>query len=544
MPADLTDALHGIARTIASLAARDAGLRDELRGLAGELLEALDAVEEVESGDAPAERGETDGAPVEAAPAGEHPQAVRQDSSSDATTGPETAPATAPRDEPDEMPRAPLPELTLGQPRPLPAEPAATDSAEPGWPEHWMEPADHDLSVIETRCRLKADACHWAATRRRLFLEKVDFQTEIAPRDEEIISRARNLPDCYLWMCHPSGPSPEDPREYDELAHCFETLADAVALMRRVQEERELHGSEFEASLDLLAEAQSTVRTAVDRIDGPSRETDQFAVYNWLRRVTRDEHVYVQRYMRIDDPADPARREDLAARIEEVDNRLQEQQRQVRLRRKLLGKVRHKVSVLSDSADSAAHEWPGLARTVDELVADGLAPSNRELRELLIPVVDDLPELDDVPAGFALVLREIDRYLATSPPHERSREVVVTPEVQQVRQLLEGHSLVLIGGDRRPGAAEALEKAFGLDTLHWIETREHQPIDGFAPYVARPDVVAVILAIRWTSHSFGDVKDFCDTYGKPLVRLPAGYNPNQVAAQILAQCSDRLGEIG
>jgi hypothetical protein len=51
-----------------------------------------------------------------------------------------------------------------------------------------------------------------------------------------------------------------------------------------------------------------------------------------------------------------------------------------------------------------------------------------------------------------------------------------------------------------------------------------------------------VLAIRWSSHSYGDVKQFCDQYGKPLVRLPAGYNPNQVAVHILSQCSDRLAQ--
>jgi len=64
----------------------------------------------------------------------------------------------------------------------------------------------------------------------------------------------------------------------------------------------------------------------------------------------------------------------------------------------------------------------------------------------------------------------------------------------------------------------------------------------FCPsHIARPEVALVVLAIRWSSHSFGDVKLFCDKYGKPLVRLPAGYNSNQVAAQVLAQCSTRLG---
>jgi hypothetical protein len=62
----------------------------------------------------------------------------------------------------------------------------------------------------------------------------------------------------------------------------------------------------------------------------------------------------------------------------------------------------------------------------------------------------------------------------------------------------------------------------------------------FEPAVARPGVAVVLLAIRWASHSYGDVKDYCDKYGKPMVYLTGGYNPNQVAHQILAQVGDRL----
>jgi hypothetical protein len=105
---------------------------------------------------------------------------------------------------------------------------------------------------------------------------------------------------------------------------------------------------------------------------------------------------------------------------------------------------------------------------------------------------------------------------------------------------LKDRAIVLIGGDRRPGAFNAIKEAFGLSELYWITTQEHESIDHFEPYVARPDVAVVLLAIRWTSHSYGEVSAFCDRYGKPLVRLPGGYNPNQVAAQIMSQCSDRL----
>ena len=107
--------------------------------------------------------------------------------------------------------------------------------------------------------------------------------------------------------------------------------------------------------------------------------------------------------------------------------------------------------------------------------------------------------------------------------------------------MLEGRSVVLIGGICRRESQKLLKTSLGLSELIWIETKEHQSIGAFEFPIARPDVALVLLAIRWSSHAFGDVKQFCDRYGKPLVRLPGGYSPNQVAAQILAQCSEQLG---
>ena len=108
--------------------------------------------------------------------------------------------------------------------------------------------------------------------------------------------------------------------------------------------------------------------------------------------------------------------------------------------------------------------------------------------------------------------------------------------------MLGGRSVVLIGGICRRESQKMLKTALGLKELIWIETKEHQSIGVFEPVIARSDVALVLLAIRWSSHAFGDVKQFCDRHGKPLVRLPGGYSPNQVAAQILAQCSEQLDD--
>jgi hypothetical protein len=175
------------------------------------------------------------------------------------------------------------------------------------------------------------------------------------------------------------------------------------------------------------------------------------------------------------------------------------------------------------------------------LVDDGMPPSTRELRELVMPILDDLPDRDDPPRGFRLVLREIDRYLAARPlPVETSVHHEPAAEVKEVARLLSGRSVVLIGGIHRREAEQTLKRAYGLDSLFWIETKEHQSVETFEPLIVRPEVALVLLAIRWSSHGFGEVRRLCERHNKPLVRLPGGYSPNQVAAQILAQVSEQL----
>jgi len=313
-------------------------------------------------------------------------------------------------------------------------------------------------------------------------------------------------------------------------------MADAAAMLKQIRPEPDLHQGLFERSLDLLAEAQSVLWVS---IAGP-KDADQSRVFNRLKSTSTENQIFIQRYMRTGDPADPSQWVDLSSRVETVDSSVQEARRQAKQRRKLLGKVSHKLSLIGSETGNVEDHWRIPGSAVVELVSDGLPPSNRELRELLIPAIDGLTELAELPKGFQLVLWEIERFIATCPPIEHVAVTQPSPEVREVVRLPEGRSMVLIGGDRRPTNQQALKDAFKLRELIWIETREQLSIDGFEPMVARPEVAIVALAICWSRHAFGDVKDFCDRYGKPLVRLPGGYNPNQLAAQIMNQRSERL----
>lgn len=129
-------------------------------------------------------------------------------------------------------------------------------------------------------------------------------------------------------------------------------------------------------------------------------------------------------------------------------------------------------------------DWSEIIQTVAELVSDGMPPSTRELRELLLPIIDLVPDMDEPPRGFRLVLREIDRFLAAGAiPAESAVHHEPAAEVKEVARLLGGKCVVLIGGMRRREAQQTLKRSFDLDSLLWIETKEHQAVETFEPMI-------------------------------------------------------------
>lgn len=420
--------------------------------------------------------------------------------------------------------REPLRQLTLGRSSPSPdLQKSRTE------PDSRVYDEDRDLESLVGRCRAKAEAARWAAERQRRIHERSESPDEDAPSDPAMVKWAETLTDAFYWARTDDSSSTPDISLLDHVGGCFETVAEGLLLVRDAQHRR----GGLDRDLLLLAEAQSALRHSLQRL-GAKEDPDQLEVYEWVRDAAARHRLFLERFMRADDVADPAGWPGLLARIETQAGSRPLSQRQTML----LDRLR---SLCTPT--KGERSWQSIFMVVEELIGEGTPPSSRAVREVLLPLLDDLPEVRDIPRGSRLVLREIDRYLATR--HTPSAPVTSqepTASVREAARLLSGRSIVLIGGLRRPEAQRSLTSALGLRELVWIETKEHQSLTSFEPTIAPPEVALVLLAIRWSSHAFGDVKQYCDRHGKPLVRLPGGYSPNQVAAQILAQCSEKLGD--
>jgi hypothetical protein len=398
-----------------------------------------------------------------------------------------------------------------------------------------------DAGVIVQRCRLKAEACRWVVERRRVHGGPRSGDPAAHERDRAMFTRAKALPGCYLWMMDPRGvPLPAEDGPLEAAGACYETLGDAMELAGALGSAAE-HAASYAQVLHLVAEAQSALRVALLAVDESLADQDQREAFIWLRRETGERGVFVTRHMRIDDPAEPAAYEELRRRITDVREEWQRKLARKKGRQSLLGKARYHAGRAAGGGEAALDDWKKLVGAIEQLVADGAPASDTELRAVLVPIVEEMPEIEVGP-GMRAVLEEIDRHLASSNGEAEAepRRRAESPEVARVRQWLAGKKVVLIGGIPRPQAQAALEKAFGLDELTWLAGQHHRSFFDFEPAIMRPETALVILAIRWSSHSFGEVRGLCERYGKPLVRLPAGYNPDQVALQVVQQVSEAL----
>lgn len=393
---------------------------------------------------------------------------------------------------------------------------------------------DADLPKIEARCRLKAEATRWAVERQQLLSGGASFSTDIAPRDQHFISRAKADGDCFLWMSRQVQVAQVG--HWNDVAASFEVVADAIALMQVVlTEDTRQHST----ATDLLAEAQSALRCSIGIVEGPT-DSDQLSVYEWLRTSTMERRFLVKRFMRADDPADPDALPDLAARIKALHDSLLDRTKRRKEQEAKFRRIEYHMKSIS-SGSGTDHDWSIVVNSVDELINDGLPPSNVRLRELLLPYRDDLPYLDGISVGFNRVVQEIERYLDDIAEQNVvvNAPEVVSNDVAAAKELLKEQTALFVGGRADPYAKEALQKALGLKELIWFETEEHKSLDIYEPLVARADVTTVFLAIRWSSHSYGGLKELCKKHGKRFVRLTAGYNPNQVARKVVEQIGVR-----
>ena len=207
------------ARRLIAMSAQDADLRAELRALAEKILEA------------------TECPPAAASPAAEAARAPDEPATpNDAGDAEPPAPEPlrpAPRRPVLVREREPLRELTLGQrtaPPIPPPSPAGRDAD--------RETDEDELERIEARCRAKAEAVRWQAESQRQLWEGVETPVEDDVVGPEMFAWVDHLVQCFYFLDEQDDSYKADLSLLDDVAGCFEAVAEAVRLAARAEGRR------------------------------------------------------------------------------------------------------------------------------------------------------------------------------------------------------------------------------------------------------------------------------------------------------------------
>ncbi len=409
-------------------------------------------------------------------------------------------------------------------------------------PEPVVETPEIDLTMVVRRAKLKAASC-------LLYIDRRDAEGDsererpILESMRSMIDRAQNeLRECFLWAFFRERTQPAD-EVLREIAACYEALAEAAdACVKATADEWLSDENTLHHAMQLLAEASSALRVALRQTWLVQPDRDQDETHLWLRTEAWRRSIYVERYMSLDDPADPARAVELTAEARALTAQLDARQRDARRIEELANKVRYHARQLTADPGNEHH-----ARTIntccDELIAKGLRPGDTRLLSLSAVIKPEhFPESVPLGESAASILRP------RSAPAARVVEPKAAPaprqwsdRVLEARELLRGGNLVLIGGEVRRDAIARITDAFALNSVDWISLPEHSTGAPMQAPIARPETRAVIVLIKLAGHLHAEeARAYARQSNKPCVHIPAGYNPEQIAEHLLNQAAERL----
>lgn len=441
---------------------------------------------------------------------------------------------------------------------------AAMVPAEP--PRRTFGPDTIDLNLISERARLKAEGVRWAWTRERRIHAGADFMREIQPNDQSLVHRAKALSNCYMWMNDPFGPRLTDQHQMETLAGCFETLAESVALVKEVMPDRHKQPDLVKQALTYMAQSQSALRMIVRQVYDRD-DQDQMESYQWLRRITQVERIYLSRYMRLDDPADPNDWVMIHEAVTRIEQQLDETRRTNTEIKKQIRKLAYETSQIAHlPADLALPRWEIVFTTIEDLLDFGTPPSHPDMINPLLHIAPSIPEEVEVPDSCATVWNYVVNVLEEKKQAEestkslrsriepglrsvtqslktRSTDLPETPEIDSttlIKDQLRGRSIVLVSGEVREPARRALEKELELKELVWFSLSGPEDMMDLKAEISSPDVVLVMVSPKAAEKAREDLIKVCESAGKPLVRLSIGYGPSTVLSAIVNQASERL----
>ena len=396
--------------------------------------------------------------------------------------------------------------------------------------------SEPDLSMIARRCALKAASCEVVLRRQRAVAGSAEEAALVAEIDG-LIRQAQSLPLCFLWAPYRKMTLPPEDVVF-QAGRGYENLALIVALAERIHAEPGLR-RHLPDALDLLAESQCALRVILERTWLTRADQDQFDSFVWVSRVTKQEQIFVSRHLRLDDPADPADHERLHAAILEFGTHIDGATKRTKDAVAAINKLRYHVKRAAESPDET--ELAGLRGAADGLARAGLEPDDKRIRDLVGPLSPLAASSADIGEYLTRAVRlagERSDGQAGEPREARA----YSAGVAQVRAMLEGSRIVVLGGQDIAHQRERITEAFALGDLDWVSLREHASSEPLHSAIAAPGTRLVVALVKLAGHQhIEDARRWARQHERPFVMVPGGFSPEQVAAAVLEQVSGRLG---
>ncbi len=206
--------------------------------------------------------------------------------------------------------------------------------------------------------------------------------------------------------------------------------------------------------------------------------------------------------------------------------------------------LQHHLRQVTDARPLAGRDLDRVGEALSAIVDAGVPPSNVLLRETLDPVLGALaacpqPQVQRVVLAIDEAFRKMAEHEMKKASVEDRQAWREDPAVRAMRDLVARRPLVVIGGKNRRHNVDRLQEAFDTE-VRWIASDVHQSPYAFERDVSQPDVCAVLMLIRWSSHSYEDVQELAERAGKAFVRVPGGYSPVMIAKCLNDQASHHL----
>jgi hypothetical protein len=397
-----------------------------------------------------------------------------------------------------------------------------------------------DLQLIAKRARWKCDAVRWAVERRRMEADGAEYATQIRPHDDALRARRDELEDCFAWMLDPYRRFPEDERML-QIADCYENVALAAECTLALIAAGALEPAPPPDLLYQLAEAQSALLAGLEAVDLRS-DSDQRDLFVWLKNQTLRHRIYVDRHMKLDDPADFTASRERAERLRTLSATLMDRKQAMRRRVHLLNKVRFHLRKLADSEGAFGNDLAAIALAVQEWKEIGYPLHDRHLVDMLESLPDAIPEGTPLPplVNEVLAQREQqeqgDAYGAPSEGDGARRESAI----ERASELVRGMRALMFSGPEDAAARAELERVLGLAQVRWIALDAEPGIEALEAAIGAPDVDLVLLAVRLPEMAYAEFKRLCRDRGAPFVRLPGGAGAHEVAQQLMRQIGRML----